>query len=345
MRGTGINIPNRIHDLMYKAELDEVWKDGRCIHPGPTLHLYGIFAQMKCDVCGAEMLFRLKFGRPKTFEVAINDRPVGYAAIHDIQLFINSHSTGIVMPDEHTTQGLGHPIRDGKMLEMLINTLFPMDLKRLQQCPVGDYRRALCDIPCRHTSARCQIYGDTVGITCKDCKAVLLFRLVGDDIFNVRMTHDSSVPVEYGIHYIGEVVSTIREFVSTIGIPNMMADYMSDDPERDAHSMIKIVQLLADHGLLEYNKSDGGFGAMTCSREEFEKMCMDSDVERQTLEKARISWPCRFNGRGIGISYYDITGSAQYCIRCSFSTLDDDKGGNWKDGCPHCGYVGYVLDL
>lgn len=335
--------PGRINDLD-KTELDQVWKDGRCNHSRPTLHLYGIFAQLECDVCNQEMLFRLKFGRPKTFEVAINNRPVGYTFVHHTQQFIDFHSAGIVMPDEHTVAGLRHPLRDSKMLEMLIDTLFPMDLKKLQQCPVNDYKKALYNIPCRHKSARCQIYADTIGVTCKDCKVVLLFRLISDDAFNVRMTYDSSVPVEYGIHYIREVINTIQEFVNTLGIPNMMADYMSDDPERDAYSMIQIVRLFMEHGLLEYGKSDEKLSAMGCSRAEFEKMCVNSDIAPRILEKTHISWPYKFIGRGIGISYYNIIGSSQYCVRCSFSTLDD-KGGNWREGCPHCGYVGYLLDL
>lgn len=326
------------------SNLDKVWRDGKCRHPRPVLRLYGVFAQLECDVCDQEMLFRLKFGRPKTFEVVINNRPMGYASIHDTQQFIDSHSAGIIMPDEHTVTGLGNPLRDGKMLEILIDTLFPMDLQKLRQCPVGDYKDALYDIPCRHKSMRCQIYADTVGITCNNCKVVLLFKLVGNDAFNVRMTYGSPIPTEYGLHYIREVVSTIRSSVDTLGIPSMMADCMSDDPERDACNISKIVRLLTEYGLLGYGRCDEAPSAMMCSRAEFEKMCVDSDKEWQTLEKMRISWPCRFVGRGIRVNYYNITGSAQYCVRCSFSTLDG-KDDSWQDGCPHCGYVGYLLDL
>lgn len=332
--------------LMNKTKLDGVWKDGRCRHTKPRLHLYGILAQLECNACNQEMLFRLKFGRPKTFEVAINNRPVGHATIHDTQQFINSHSTGIIMPDEQTVQGLGHPMRDNKMLEMLIDTLFPLDLERLRQCPIGDYDEALHSIPCRHESMRCQIYGDTVGITCGKCKVILQFRLVNDGTFNVRMTYDSPIPAEYGVHKIREVVDTIQKSVDTLGIPNMMADSMSDDPERDAYGMAKIVRLFTQYGLLECGRSDNvpPLNVMGCSRADFERICESSDTERRILERTRISWPYKITGRGVRVSHYNITGSAQYCVRCSFSTLDT-KDDNWKDGCPHCGYGGYLLDL
>ena len=68
---------------------------------------------------------------------------------------------------------------------------------------------------------------------------------------------------------------------------------------------------------------------------------------RQMLEVCLLAWPYQFDGMGIAVDIYDPDGLPQHCVRCSFSTRDDDSVGHdqWKRGCPECGYAGYLLEM
>ena len=69
--------------------------------------------------------------------------------------------------------------------------------------------------------------------------------------------------------------------------------------------------------------------------------------EWRTLETMRLAWPCWFEGDGIEIGTFDLTGSTQFCVKCGFSTLDDDSVNpeHWERGCSECGYDGYLMGL
>ena len=204
------------------------------------------------------------------------------------------------------------------------------------------------------------------------CASDLTFEHVGGDRFSVRVARMPLEPAGYGQHDARKVVKALREFTSTIELPGMMADKMSDDPERDARRLAGVVTVLEGHGLLRRvpvpDHPNIGIiqtvSALTCNRREFAnwKGPLADEMRRKgvkctaygkpvsaesVLEAMRLAWPCVFEGVGITRGSYDVTGMMEYCVRCGFSTLDDDSVGpdHWERGCPECGYGGYLLDL
>ena len=114
----------------------------------------------------------------------------------------------------------------------------------------------------------------------------------------------------------------------------------------------------------KYDKMIGFLSAMVCTRSEFVERarhvaaamrlhnteCLDGGRRisvRQMLEVYWLAWPYQFDGVDMDLEVYDPDGLAQYCVRCGFSTRDDDSVGSdqWKRGCPECGYAGYLLDM
>ena len=64
--------------LLDHAGLMPAWRSGQCSHRGAVATAHGLRCTPSCRDCGNFMAFALKFGRPKTFDVADGDgRPVG----------------------------------------------------------------------------------------------------------------------------------------------------------------------------------------------------------------------------------------------------------------------------
>ena len=192
------------------------------------------------------------------------------------------------------------------------------------------------------------------------------------DKFGVVLTRSPLESVGDGPHDAKGVVGVLREFVGTISIPNMMADPMSDDPERDARHLAGAVTALERHGLLTrvpitdypYADSVQVVSALSCDRHQFlQARGLVADGLRKRgvrcvmhgqrisvnhmLEVMRLAWPCVFEGIGVGVDAYDVDGISELCVRCGFSTLDDDDVGQeyWERGCPECGYPGYLVNI
>ena len=362
--------------LMGHAALEAVWRDGRCSHPVPVSMAYGLGAILSCLECGTRMLFRLRFGRPKTFDVTMyaggSERHVGRASVRAVKRIMFSTADGILMPEGGFDPGSSSPARDSMMLKILIYTLTPDVRDRVPQEPAADFEAAWRGIDCKHKNTVCQAYCDCICLWCDDCAASLAFTYAEAGMFDVEMTRPPLEPAGYGPHGTDAMARILREYAGTLELPDMMADRMSDDPERDARRLAAVVGALEECGLLRRIVAEGDrFGgmesamsAMNCNRADFEKLigqmsdalrsasipCMEHGKivsERRFMEALRLAWPCWFEGDGMEIDTFDPTGSTQFCIKCYFSTLDDDSvnHGHWKRGCPECGYDGYLLGL
>ena len=362
--------------LMGHAALEAVWGDGRCSHPVSVFAAYGLRAMLSCRECGTRMLFRLRFGRPKTFDVTIyaggSERHVGRASVRAVKRIMSSNAYWTLMPEEDFDSGSSSPVLDGTMLAILMDTLTWDVRDGVRQEPAADFEAAWRGIDCKHENTECQAYGGSIGLWCDDCAASLMFTYAEAGMFDVEMTRMPLEPAGYGPHGTDAVARILREYAGTLELPDMMADRMSHDPERDARRLAAVVGALEECGLLRRIAAEGDrFGgmesamsAMNCNRADFEKLigpmsdalrsasipCMEHGKivsERRFMEALRLAWPCWFEGDGMEIGTFDPTGSMQFCVKCGFSTLDDDSAdiGHWKRGCPECGYDGYLLGL
>ena len=214
--------------------------------------------------------------------------------------------------------------------------------------------------------------GRVIKMACSDCATMLEFMHLGGGKFHVGMGRMPLEPEPYGPHGADKVAGFLREFAGALGIPEPMADRMSHDTELDASRAAETVSTLVGCWLLrqvrpqEINLSDvvQAVSAAACDRAEFEQMippivtglrdggvgCYDGKRKigaREFMEIMRLEWPFRIEGVGVGVRMYDPTCTAEYCARCGFDTLDDDSAGpeDWKNGCPECGYTGYLLGM
>lgn len=363
---------------MGRGALEHHWNRGGCTHPAPTVTMYGLCAVLSCDECGKSMQFLLKFGRPKTMDVTIYDdrndassaRPVGRATMGGSRDMIHSHAVQTFMPAGGADPEGGAPARDRMMLGILVGVLMPMD-GHPEQSP-GDFAAVWRGIDCDHGNVFCQAFGNIVSLECRDCASDITFEYVGKDRFSARVTRMPLPPDWYGIHDAARVVGALREFTNTIDLPTTMADKMSHDPERDARRLVAVVNTLERYGLLRRlpatDNRDAGIiqvaSALSCDRREFAGRCrrLAGELRRKNmgfsahgkpvsietvLEAARLAWPCVFEGVGITVNEYDLTGVSEHCVKCGFCTLDDDDVGQeyWERGCPECGYPGYLVEL
>ena len=368
---------NNTNQLMGRNALDQAWYEDGCDHPAPTVSLYGLAALLSCEHCGRKMQFLLKFGRRKTMDVSIYDdddprsvRPVGRATLKGSRDMIMSHATTIFMPKDGADPQGGQPERDKAMLGVLMEVMAgPEDVP---PPPPGDFGAAWLELDCDHRTVSCQVLGKWISLECRDCAAELTFEHAGGDRFDVRVTRLPLEPVPYGRHHTTAVVKALREFTDKIELPTTMADKMSDDPERDARRLAKVVITLERHGLLKRVPAPDHpnirmiqtVSALTCNREEFNgwKGPLAEEMRRRgvkctsygkpvsaesTLEAMRLTWPCVLEGVGVTRDAFDVTGLSEYCVKCGFSTLDDNKVDfdHWERGCPECGYPGWLVGL
>ena len=356
-------------NLLNAADLKAVWRDGQCNHAGAHMGLYGLCATLSCHDCGTTMSFLLKFGRPKTFEVTMNDhtvRPVGQASPKAAAQFLHGAATNIMIPDGPDPESIS-PERDAATLTMLSEEL--IGDSQPKRPPKADFVGPWRDIGCSHKSVSCQLYGNRMLLECTDCATEMTFTHTGRDMFHVAMARLPLPAEDYGWHQTDSVLGIIREFAHTLEIPNVMADRMSHDPDRDARQIAALVSLLERHGLLRRTESvmEPNFramaqclSAMSNTRREFvsstKSFVAELDLHfsedgrrigiREGLEALWLTWPCGFEGEGLDVEVYDPIGGHQYCVRCGFSTLDDRmENDHWRRGCPECGYPGYLLDM
>lgn len=376
-RGRGSETRSAPNDqtFMSRAMLDNLWKDGRCRHPEPRSAAYGLAISLHCDDCGLAMTFKLRFGRPKTFDVTIGDggshpQDVGRARVRVTEKFIFGNATQLMLPDGGADPEGGCPVRDETMLMLLMDLLSRGQRDQLLREPKKDFMAAWSGLDCDHGRVLSQAYRDRLGMWCEDCGAHLKFVQIGDK-FITEMSRSPAESVMYGPHDASEVAGAIRKYAKEMLLPSMMADRMSDDPERDAVRLAKTMDMLVGRGLVRrtslpdqtYTRLAGQVSAAVCGRGEFEAMCavMEPKLERNgakftehgkpvgakyMLERARVSWPHWFEGVGLKVDPFDPDGAAQHCVKCGFSTLDDDVGDeHWSRGCPECGYKGYLIGV
>lgn len=362
--------------LMGHAALEAVWRDGRCSHPESVVAAYGLAVTLSCRDCDKLMSFLLRFGRPKTFDVAVcaggSERHVGRASVRAVERIMFSTADIIRMPEGGFDPESISPERDDIMLGTLLRELTADKSDSVLQKPAADFEAAWRGIDCDHKRAEGQVYCNHVGLWCDDCAASLTFTYVKAGMFDVKMTRLPLEPAGYGPHGTDAVARILREYAGLLVLPNVMADRMSHDPEHDARQLAAVVGALEECGLLRriaikgdrFGGMKSAMSAMNCNRTDFEKRIGPmSDAlrsagisymedgklvgERRLMEALRLAWPCWFECDGIEIGTFDPTGSTQFCVKCGFSTLDDDSVNHehWKRGCPECGYDGYLLGL
>ncbi len=335
--------------------------------------LYGrCFMIRRAD--GSMMLkFSIQFGHPRTFDVSVledSERYVGRVLASDVREFIKDIGIVVVVPRGGADPESESPKRDNIMLGIMIEEL---DLRRATTTAKTkrDFEKTWNSINCNHEHVACHVRGDHILLLCTDCATVLTFQHTKHGMFRASVSRNPLELVQYGLHEVDAVIDIIRKYTRTLTIPWPMADKMSDDPDRDARFVLKITSLLEQHGLLkrcsapesDYSEMIDRVSAASCGRADFERWIeplsreiRDNKAEfvergkrisaRRTLEALRLKWPYWFEGVGFDVELHDPTGAAEFCVKCDFSTLDDDEvhSDHWRRGCPECGYGGYLLD-
>lgn len=123
------------------------------------------------------------------------------------------------------------PERDSVALSMLLEVL--VDNSKVAQLPKLDFAKQWRGIDCDHVST-CRLYGNHALLECDDCASELLFIHIDKGNFGVSIAPRPLHPTEYGLHDADEVMGMVGEFAGTLGIPEMMADRVSGDPDRGA---------------------------------------------------------------------------------------------------------------
>ena len=362
--------------LLDRAGLESMWRGGRCSHGRTVSGFSGPYAIRSCRDCGVSIELLLRFGRPKTFEAAIMDgveRPIGRASAAAAAEFVLASGADLLFPGRSEYDRSNTPRWDRALLELTLGALANGDGGPEPHEP-RDFVAVWRGIDCEHGSVECSVYGGELTMRCRACCAEMVFEHTRADTFDATLYHDRPKTVHCGLHGTDAVMDIVREFAKTVDIPNPMADRMSDDPDRDARRAAGLVEHLERHSLLHRvkpHKRDGmsdllirQLSAAVCTRREFARTAKGAVADararfprlesndrplnlRWIVEGCRLRWPCRFEGIGMSVGEYNPTGMSEYCVRCLHSTLDNDDAdaGYWKDGCPKCGYAGYLWGL
>lgn len=313
------------------------------------------------------------WGAQKKFDVFKffgNERlPVGHASVEDVRLFMLASDPKVPVPRVTNLAKAGRPKTGDVVRLMLMSTLDMND--EYAADAAADFDAAWDGLDCRHGAAICTLRKEWLHVTCADCGADMSFRFMGGDAFAACLSRPGSAQDRYGVYDAEAVVQFVRKFAGSLRLPVVVADRMSDDPDRDADGLAEVAALLEEYGLLRrigvvrddmVKEMAEQLSAAVCTRREFNRMAREfirrvRDTEqykrhggaavRFMLESAWLTWPHWFEGDGISVYGYDPTGELENCIRCGFSTLDDDGTDDraWKNGCPECGYNGHLLGL
>lgn len=373
-------------ELLDYAGLKTVWRSAGCVHETAAGVAYASRVIIRCDDCGVVMFLRLVFGRPKRFHVEIYPengargpframRLVGYSSARTAADFIHDTAPMLSMSEDGANPNGRSPRQDDAMLEKLVETLYIAGpYRNARSTPAADFVGAWSGINCEHSNAVCQITGSRIILECLDCAAEVQFGPVGGG-FNAIVMRKPLHPVPYGRHGAAAAVDFIRMHAKTLLLPDPVADRMSDDPERDAQHVSRIVSMLERAGTLRrvpVNRGDPELDAkvaklsvLNCPRDKFDRMVGVAERKRASagaksadgrkrfgpqyhMEAMRLAWPHWYEGVGmVDVAPYDSTGNLECCVRCGFSTLDDPVSGtdSWRRGCPECGYFGFLLDM
>lgn len=366
-------VPNVSHrGPLSNKGLANLWNDGACSHTHSEASAYGWNVELACSNCDKAIRFTLRFGRPKTFDIVVvngagKELVTGKAFSKAVVDFVLARSNGIGVTEEGWVgRQERRPKRDAAMLLMLMDEFGPTpDPDVPTENPDAEW-----GTECGHESLWCSIYGDCIGMKCDSCRARLSLDMRKDSFF---VNSQSSIRC-YGLHSAESVVSYIRKRASFLKFPTKMADKLSGDPERDALGVARMVELLIRHGLLKRVKSNESpttleiaekVNVVNMTRKKFDKksegiadsLTKDGLVPvrhgrlmdvREALEEARLQWLYGVEAVGIDMKYYDPAGMLRMCVKCGFSTRDEQGGGGaevWKWGCRECGYAGYLLDI
>ena len=312
-----------------------------------TMRVEGLNVIMTCPGSGETVRFRLRLGRPKTFSVSAGDGLVGEVGIGEATAFLWGNAT--MTPAKASPASM-------LLLEVMLGSPGPN-----ASAETVDFVAAWDDVKCSHRSAWCQAYGNTISTLCA-CGGMT------STLHGERFRVTSHNPeTDYGMHAPETIIEHVRRLGSLV-LPGMMADKMSDDPERDAEGVAALVGVLEEHGLITHTKPAkptindrlaASMSVMCVDRAEFERranyaantinhtgMCVVDDdhivTAQQGLEAARLAWPCDFEGIGIRLDYYGCNGRGGFCPKCGFA-VDGEEA--WRRGCRECGYVGYLLGV
>lgn len=355
---------------MKESDLRNVWYGCDCQHHVANIGMYGLSATLQCQNCGGTMSLRLRFGRPKTFEAHLYAKDmqasfVGYASVEAARDFIGHTGKNVFLPQGGADPEGESPIRDVMMLAKLLETLhgdgpIPTPQKR--------FDHVWSSINCDHKYIRCQLYGNMISLECQDCASDITFKQTNNGKFSVDVKRLGVEEMPCGIHKHDKVFDFMRWNVTEIQIPETIADRMSEDPDRDARRLTRLIKSMESFGLLWQAGDEENIverylvhllSAFNSSRREFlntVKKLKRNPVRftekgksvdaRYGFERCWLTWPCWFESGDFDVVSYDATGMTGFCAKCGHSTLDDDDGLEyWEHGCRECGYKGYLLGI
>lgn len=360
--------------LMELYELYGVW-DAPCGHEKSVVTIIGPCIARACRNCGHRVEFMMRFGRPKTFDAYAPGGEtaayVGTISVQDVAAFTVGTVDDVRIADcDEDISRMDSPVIVNRLTNMLCDELYGDDGQ--EPAAAADFAGAWLGMECRHDSASCMMDHEMLLATCDDCGAGMRFLYAGGDMFDVSVGRSVDDSMECGRHGVDAVAGAVRRFAPTLFLPAYMADCMSDDPDRDARKTARLASVLVRGGLLrrvgvsdrndESRRMIRKLSAAVCGRREFVRTAREMIADarsrgvrferggravntRRVVEEFRLAWPFWFVGDGVEVRPYDPTGHVQYCVRCMFSTLDDPGGSPnvWENGCPECGYGGYLI--
>ena len=236
------------HQLLSMPDLKKAWRVAckRDVHDA-KISIRGTQVMLESKSCGGKMSLEIKFGRPKTFAVtagADNQHVVGKTSVRAVRMFLRriNSEVKILKPDTDDNKPKYTNAMSFITWRILAGVVFvdaePVDFASMWR--TGE---------CKHASALARLYGNNISLECPDCGLDTRFTHFADEYFNVNSTIDGEFK-QCGMYGSVSVVGHLREFAKSYEIPQMMADTMSPDPERDARDLVGLARILVQHGLL-----------------------------------------------------------------------------------------------
>ena len=347
--------------LLGCPDLRREWNGGRCDHPETRVVVCGLDATLSCKYCLRRIVFSARFGR-RMFGVSIPDKhgTLGEVDGETCSKFLQERVGKWAAEIMDTDPEGGNHMRNVAVLRLLVGNRYGQPYP---PSPPKAFITMWNGGNCRHPAVNCEMYGNELSLGCLDCGTDMWFVMRDEDWFDANIRRRS-----YGTHRARDVMGHVRKHTSTLLVPSMVADKMSDDPERDAVQVAKTVSMLERYGLLkrvalttttDLQEMALVMSALNVTREEFEARAGDMAAKmeknnpritedgrkvsvRHGMEAARLTWPCGFEGGGVDVAYYNATGRNKFCPKCGFTPSGK---ADWRRGCRECGYAGYLLDI